>query len=145
MEQHTQRGAHNNSIYIYYYIYSKYIYCVYTVYRYYIIKMKLKLNKRIFTYKRIAIIAIIIILLYLTFRILRNQINILGIKHFFGFKEGLIGNSNNSNEISSMVLRDDGPGVTSVKYTKYPDITLRDYIIKSSYNFSPKLFQIPIS
>lgn len=96
--------------------------------------MKLKLNKRIFTYKRIAIIAIIIILLYLTFRILRNQINILGIKHFFGFKEGLIGNSNNSNEISSMVLRDDGPGVTSVKYTKYPDITLRDYIIKSSYN-----------
>lgn len=97
--------------------------------------MKLKLNKRFFSYKRIAIIAIIIVLLYLTFQILRDQINILGIKHFFGFKEGLVGNSNNSDEIMSMVLRDKGgPGVTSVKYEKYPDTTLRDYVIKSSYN-----------
>jgi hypothetical protein len=82
--------------------------------------------------KKIAILAIIIIVTYLIFRFFQSQNTLVNIQRQVakeGFQEGL-----ETDDISSMTLNDNGPGVTNVKYSKYPDLTLKDYVIKTSYN-----------
>jgi hypothetical protein len=84
----------------------------------------------------IAILLIVVIVLYLLFRFFQTQYYILGVQNRLvmgkeGFQEGL---KTTGDDVSSMTLKDDGPGVTTVKYSKYPALTLKDYVVKTSYN-----------
>jgi len=47
------------------------------------------------------------------------------------FKEGM---STNNNDIKFMSINDTGPKVQTIDPSKYPELTLKDFIIKSSYN-----------
>lgn len=87
--------------------------------------------------KSVAIFLIVVILIYLIYRFFQfyGKNNA-----FMVFQEGLTNNNNDGNnkgkdsDISSMSLKDDGAGVTTYKYSKYPDLTLKDHIVKTSYN-----------
>jgi len=81
-------------------------------------------------YKKIAVVLIIVIASYLLFQILQIQRQILSITggDTGYFKEGL------SNDITFMTNNDTGPKVQSINPSKYPNLTLKDFVIKSSYN-----------
>jgi hypothetical protein len=91
-------------------------------------------------YKKIAIVLIIIIISYLLFRVLQIQRQILSIARGGDttyFKEGmtgLAGSSGSSSDITFMINNDTGPKIQSINPAKYPNLTLKDFIIKSSYN-----------
>lgn len=111
-------------------------------------------------YKKIAIVFIILISFYLIFVFLRYQKSVYeSQKHITsiigsggsgegfiagmgtskaGFKEGMKTESNktgdNATNIKFMTVNDTGPKVQTIDASKYPNLTLKDFVIKSSYN-----------
>lgn len=79
-------------------------------------------------YKKISILFIVIISLYLIFRFIQYKINILGITK--NVKEGFPVSDTSSIKFNST----NEPSMQSVNPTKYPNLNLKDYIVKSSYN-----------
>lgn len=79
-------------------------------------------------YKKISILFIVIISLYLIFRFIQYKINILGITK--KVKEGFPVSDTSSIKFDST----NEPSMQSVNHEKYPDLKLKDYIVKSSYN-----------
>ncbi len=80
----------------------------------------------------VAVFFIVVISIYLIYRFFQ----------FYGkqdwtpppVQEGLTPNEGKDSDISSMKLNDGGAEATTYKYSKYPNLTLKDHIIKTSYN-----------
>jgi hypothetical protein len=51
-----------------------------------------------------------------------------------GFEEGMDSNNEKTKDIKSMILKDSGSRTQTVNPDDYPDLTLKDFIVKSSYN-----------
>lgn len=79
-------------------------------------------------YKKISILFIVIISSYLIFRFIQHKINILGITE--NAKEGFPVSDTSSLKFDSA----NEPVMKSTNPDKYPDLKLKDYIVKSSYN-----------
>lgn len=98
--------------------------------------------------KKVAIVLILIITTYLLFRYLYTQkhlygspvggLTTVGPPHASavseGFTEGMDSNDEKAKDIKHMILKDVGSRTQTVKPEDYPDLTLKDYIVKSSYN-----------
>lgn len=86
--------------------------------------------------KKILVVLIIIIFAYIFFRFIqRHQFSTSSFfPSFPSFFEGFDGNKDDEKDIKSMIVRDDGPGVTTFRYSQYPSLLLKDFFIKSSYN-----------
>lgn len=88
-------------------------------------------------YKKVSILLIIIITTYLVFRFIQSQRNLYhfqsGVTSVLdgGFKEGFGGEDSN---INFMMISDSGPKTKNTHSDEYPSLTLKDYVIKSSYN-----------
>jgi hypothetical protein len=101
--------------------------------------------------KKVAIVFIIIITTYLVFQYLYTQkymydsqirvISTVGVAdntgagsgESGGFKEGLE-DKEKTKDIKPMILKDLGSRTQTVNPDDYPDLTLKDFIVKSSYN-----------
>jgi len=89
-------------------------------------------------YKKLSIVLIIIIAFYLLFRFIQNQRNLCDFQPELssaftvgGMNEGFSGDEDN---IKFMTSNDSGPKTKTIRPGDYPGLTLKDYIIKSSYN-----------
>lgn len=84
-------------------------------------------------FKKILIVLIVIIFAYILLRLFQRNNYILETQTHQQ-KEGFSGDASDASDIKSMILNDDGPGVTSVRSSQYSNLTLKDFFIKSSYN-----------
>jgi len=90
-------------------------------------------------YKKVSIVLIIIITTYLLFRFLQSQRNLYEFQSRTmsvldggaGINEGFGGVDDN---INFMMINDSGAKTKNTNYTDYPSLTLKDYVVKSSYN-----------
>jgi hypothetical protein len=91
--------------------------------------------------KKCLICIIIFVFSIILYKLIQNQYQNLAIqKKIRANKDGFQPNiqegldANVPNEIRHFKLNDDGPGVITVKYAQFPDLLLKDYAVKTSYN-----------
>jgi len=81
--------------------------------------------------KKICVVFIIIIVSYLLIRFLNTQKKIYEYQmNVLNTREGY----DNKNNINFMKINDSGPQTKNINITENPNLTLKDYVIKSSYN-----------
>lgn len=94
--------------------------------------------------KKTAIVFIIIIISYLIFQYLYSQkylndsqsqtLSNIGVFNIGGHKEGMEDDTNKKTNIKFMMMNDTGSDTQTVKPEDYPGMTLKDFVVKSSYN-----------
>lgn len=94
--------------------------------------------------KKVAIVFIIIIISYLLFQYLYNQKHLynfqsqtlsnIGVLNVGGYKEGMEDNTDKPKDIKFMMMKDTGSDTQTVNPEDYPGMTLKDFVVKSSYN-----------
>jgi hypothetical protein len=98
--------------------------------------------------KKVAIVLILVITTYLLFRYLYTQKNLydsqhaglstIGVAHAAGasegFTEGMESTDEKNKDIKHMIMKDVGSRTQTVNPDDYPDLTMKDFIVKSSYN-----------
>jgi hypothetical protein len=98
--------------------------------------------------KKVAIVLILVITTYLLFRYLYTQkilydsqlagLSTIGVAHAAGasegFTEGMDSTDEKNKDIKHMIMKDVGSRTQTVNPDDYLDLTLKDFIVKSSYN-----------
>lgn len=94
--------------------------------------------------KKVAIVFIIIITTYLLFQYLYTQKQLYdsqlqtlsnsGIFNTGGYKEGMEDDKDKKTDIRFMMMKDTGSDTQTVNPGDYPNMTLKDFVVKSSYN-----------